>query len=305
MAVGQAHMALRRSVHEVGSARPRSVTRRRVGAMWWLLVPALTIYALFFVLPLVSLLTVSVRTTSAGAEFTLEHYTDVITSAYYQGLLLNSLNLALQVSAITMVLGFLLAYAFVFVARGRSRRLFYIVVLTPLLTSEIIRAFGWLITLGREGSLNDLLIWAGVIDDPLELLFNQTGLLIGHTHVLTPFMFLSIVTVLQGIPRELDKASRDLGASGFAAFRTVVLPMSVPGLLSGLLVVFPLTISAYVVPLVLGGGADVAAIEIYDAFLFTFNEPLGAALAVVTVVPALALLALVARILRPKWQVST
>jgi putative spermidine/putrescine transport system permease protein len=173
----------------------------------------------------------------------------------------------------------------------------YVVVVAPLFTSAIVRAFGWMVLLGREGLVNRMLMFLGVVREPLPLLFNEIGVIIGSVYILTPFMVLTVASVLQNIEPILEEAAADLGATPLTSFRTVVWPLSMPGVIAGSVIVFTLSMSAYVTPSVLGGGmVKVLPMLVFEQFMSVFQWGFGSALAVVLLVVTLAMVSLTGRV---------
>ena len=171
----------------------------------------------------------------------------------------------------------------------------------PLLLNLVVRTFGWITLLANNGLINDFLRWLGIIDTPLKLMFNFTGLLIGFTHIYLPFMILILVPAIEAIPRDLEDASRTLGSDRWSTFHHVVIPMSTPGILSGSILVFVLAISGLVTPRLLGGPTyQVVATLIYDQFLQLLDWPAGAAMSWLLTVMVIVLIAISSRIVR-RW----
>ena len=168
---------------------------------------------------------------------------------------------------LTLAIGYPVAF---FLARTRSRwrNWLTILVVFPLLLNLVVRTFGWIALLAQNGLVNQALEALGLVDGPVKLLFNFAGLLIGLTHIFLPFMVLVLVGAIQNIPRDVEDAARVLGASWASALLRVTLPLSAPGILSGSILVFVLTISALVTPRLLGGPTyQVMSTLIYDEFL--------------------------------------
>jgi len=228
--------------------------------------------------------------TKAGM-WTLEHYAKVMGELYYWEVLLLTFKLSLYVTLATFLIGYPLAYYIVRHVKSRLiRSLLYIVVVTPLFTSNIVRAFGWMVLLGRRGLVNDVLIATGAIGSPLPLLYGQTSIVIGLTYIMAPFMVLTVASVLQNIDRSLDDAARDLGAGAWTTFWRVTFPLSLPGVVAGSLIVFTLSVSAYVTPSILSGGRqNVTSMLIFQQYGAILNFQFGAALSVVLLVTALIL----------------
>ena len=152
------------------------------------------------------------------------------------------------------------------------------------------RAFGWMVLLGRRGLVNDTLRSIGLIDTPLPLLYGQTSIVIGLVYIMAPFMVLTIAAVLQNIDRSLEEASRDLGAGAWATFTKVTLPLSLPGVVAGSLIVFTLSVSAYVTPSILSGGRqNVTSMLIFQQYGTILNFSFGAALSIVLLATTLIL----------------
>ena len=180
------------------------------------------------------------------------------------------------------MVGYPLAYYIVrHVKRQALRRLIYIVVVTPLFTSNIVRAFGWIVLLGRRGLVNDTLIGLALIDRPVPLLYGQFSIVLGLVYIMLPFMVLTVASVLQNIERSLEDAARDLGCTAWSAFCRVTFPLSLPGVIAGSLIVFTLSVSAYVTPSILSGGREIVmSMLIFQQYGAVLNFEFGAALSV-------------------------
>lgn len=263
----------------------------RISRTWaWVLVggPLLFLFA-FFVLPFGVVLLDSLRT--KDGTFTLENYGKALGEVYYWETLLLTFKLSLFVTFTTLLIGYPLAYFIVRHVKSRLiRSLLYIVVITPLFTSNIVRAFGWMVLLGRRGMVNDTLRSLGIIDAPLPLLYGQSSIVIGLTYIMAPFMVLTIASVLQNIDRSLEEASRDLGATAWSTFTRVTFPLSLPGVVAGSLIVFTLSVSAYVTPSILSGGRqNVTSMLIFQQYGSIMNFQFGATLSIVLLVTTLVL----------------
>jgi putative spermidine/putrescine transport system permease protein len=246
-----------------------------------LICPALLFLTLFFVVPLALVASTSLTDPDGGWGFA--HYVAIFGNETYYQVLWVTIRISALITLIASVLGYVIAYYLVFVVRSAFiRRLIYIALITPLFTTEIVRAFGWMVILGRKGVANTVLMKIGIVDAPLALMYSQTGIIIGLVYILIPFMALIVVTVLQTIDRSYVEAAADLGAGAVTRFLKITLPLSIPGVLAGSLIVFCLAISAYVTPAVLSGGKmTVMSILIYESYASGFNYPLGAALSIV------------------------
>jgi putative spermidine/putrescine transport system permease protein len=279
--------------------------RRRDFTGLLLLLPLLALLSVVFLVPVLSLVPTSLRPYIAGrgigTGFTLDHYTRALTDLFYLEILARTVGLGLVVTAMTLIIGFPLAYI---LARSTSRWRHWLTLLVifPMLLNLVVRTFGWIALLARRGLVNQWLIGLGIIEDPIRLMFNFTSLLIGLTHIFLPVMVLVLVTVIQNIPRDLEEAAGVLGATRLAVFTKVVLPMSAPGILGGSILVFVLTVSALVTPRLLGGPTyKVVSTLVYEQFLQLLNWPAGSALALLMTLIVLLLLWAGARFAR-RWE---
>jgi putative spermidine/putrescine transport system permease protein len=269
-----------------------------------LLSPSLLTLVLVFAAPLALLVPVSLHPyipgTGIGAEWTIENYTHILGDGFYLEIILRTLGLGLLVVALTLLIGYPLAY---FLARTRTRLRPWLIVLVvfPLLLNLVVRSFGWIVLLSNRGLINDWLRALELIERPLKLMFNFTGLLIGLSHIFLPFMVLVLIGAIQNIPRDAEDAARTLGAPARSVFLRITLPLSLPGILAGSVLVFVLTISALVTPRLLGGPTyQVMSTLIFDEFLTVLNWPRGAAMAFILTAIVLVLVWLSSRLAR-RW----
>ena len=258
---------------------------------------------MLFAYPLISMGALSVRTVFPGAwQLTGEHYAKFLTDPYFQRVTLTTFRLALTVTVLTIVIGYPVAYYFVRSA-SRHKHWIFLGVISPLLVSIVVRTIGWTIVLGNEGLLNNLLRGVGLIREPLALMNNFWTVAVGLVHVLLPFMVLSIASVLGKIDPTLEESAEILGANPFWTFWRVTLPLSIQGIAAGSILVFCLTIGAYITPWWLGRGKVLLfSTTIYDQILVIIDWPFGAAAAMVlvggTLIILLAYLAFVRRVAR-------
>lgn len=276
------------------SRKPRPARRlastdrpyRAWSAGWFtLLVPGLVVLSLVFVLPLVFLAANSLHPGAGmgqvGPEWTLANYVRFLGDPFYLGILVDTMVIGLIVVSICAVIGYPVAY---FLARTRSRwrGTLTFIVIAPMLISVVVRNLGWLPVLGDSGLINWLLLSTGLTAQPVKLVYNLTGVIIGLVHALSPFMILSLVTVIRRIEPELEEAAINLGAGPFETFWRVVLPLSRPGLLAGGLLVFTLSVAAYITPAMMGGKRVlVMAVYVEQQIRSVLNYPFGATAAVV------------------------
>ena len=248
---------------------------------WTLLAPALGLLFVGFLVPVGFMVPTSVRPyvplVGITNGVTASHYVKLVTDAYYLEIIGRTLVLGLTVTLLTLVIGYPVAF---FLARSPSRWRSWLTILVvfPLLLNLVVRTFGWIALLAQNGLVNQALQALGLTGAPVKLLFNFAGLLIGLTHIFLPFMILVLIGAIQNIPRDAEDAARVLGASWWTTFTRVTLPLSAPGILSGGILVFVLTISALVTPRLLGGPTyRVMSTLIYDEFLQRLNWPAGSA----------------------------
>jgi putative spermidine/putrescine transport system permease protein len=191
-------------------------------------------------------------------------------------------------------------------ASGWVRNLLLLAVLLPLWTSLLVRTAAWVILLQNEGLINDFLLAVGIVSQPLQLIFNRTGVVIAMTHVLLPFMVLPIYSVLLGIPRNLMPAAASLGATRLRAFRHVLLPLVLPGLLSGSLLVFMVALGYYITPALVGGAEDQMISSVIAFFATgTANWGMAGALGLILLVTTTALYLVYGRLSRSPQMVGT
>lgn len=252
----------------------------------------LAFMAAFFLVPFVVVVVASFQTKDGA--WSLANYMRILADSYYPGILYVTFKLSLIATAVSFVIGYPIAYYIVNLVRSRmARRICYILVIMPLFTSNIVRSFGWMILLGRQGLVNTTLMALGLTDRPMQILFTEFSIIIGLTYILVPFMVLTVAGVLQTIDRSLVEAALDLGASRFVTFAKVTFPLSLPGVVAGSLIVFTLAVSAYVVPSIMSGGRTVVmAMSIFEQYGTLFDFNFGAALAVGLLVVTLILIAL-------------
>jgi putative spermidine/putrescine transport system permease protein len=256
---------------------------RRAAVPWILLAAPLAIFLALFLAPLVNLLVLSFfrfdRTTGALAEATAQNYVKFLSDPFYLGILWRTLKLALLTTVTTLLLGYPVAYHLTRCS-GRKRAYLTLLIVAPLLVSVVVRSFGWLVILGPHGLVNSLLTGLGIVADPLRLLYTETAIVVGLTHVFLSFMVLSVAASLGRIDPALIRAAQNLGASERQAFVRVVLPLSLPGVAAGSLIVFTLAASAFITPALLGGPrVKVMSYLAYQQTLLLSDWPYGSAIA--------------------------
>lgn len=253
---------------------------------WLMLAPALLLVGLL-VAGLVymgdsSLRLLDTETFEQSADYSLDNYRALIEQSTYLTVFVRSTVAALLVTAITLVLAFPYAYLMVRTRSSGVRKFLLISLFLPFFIGQVVRAYGWLIVLGREGILNNLLGLAGF--GPYKMIYNQPSLIFGLVQYMLPFAVLLIAPAVTAIEEELELASESLGADWKRTFVHVTLPLARPGLVAAAVVVFALTLTDYAMPVVLGGGTnDFIANAVYDAFFRISDSGLGSALAIALV----------------------
>jgi putative spermidine/putrescine transport system permease protein len=250
-------------------------------AEWQLVLPLSVFFALFVFVPLGVLGVVSAYNESEMQTFGVSQYVGFFSDSFKLNVLLQTLWLALKTTLLTLVVGYPLAYLYTLAPRWLQRVLLLLIVL-PLLTSVVVRTFAWVVILGREGIINSLLLALGWIDAPLTLLYTPTGVAVALAQIEMPLMVLPLITALMNIDPNLRQASEVLGAGKWRTFLRVTLPLSIPGLVAGCLLVFATAAGAFVVQTLIGGGRHLfMPYYIYQQAIQINNFPLAAALAII------------------------
>lgn len=252
---------------------------------WFLLVPVLLFLGVFLVLPLVLLLFLSFRDVDAMMNtldtYSFSQYVEVFSSDIYLKTIGITLWTALKTTVLCLVMAYPAAYLLVKAQTGRLRALFYILLVSPLLTSVVIRTFSWIVLLSQNGIVNEVLISMKVIEKPLPLLWNMNAVIIAYVQVMLPFAVLPLAGSLSEVKPDLKFASMSLGAGKLRTFFFVTLPMTVPGLLTGAMIVFSLSAGSYITPLLVGGRMQpLLPLSIYQQVMQVFHLPLAAAMAI-------------------------
>ena len=225
-------------------------------------------------------------------QLTLDNYRRLFGTALYPTTILFSAGVALQVTLFSLLLAYPLAYLLAFKVK-KHRNLMYMAVIIPLWVSYLVRAYAWKTILGQSGVLNGLLMWLGIIDQPLTiLLYSRWALVIALTHIYVPFTVMPIYSVLESIPRSLKEASQDLYASRWQTFLRIILPLSIPGVMAGCTFAFVLSMGDFLAPQLLGGNDSALMVSnlVWSLFGVAYNWPLGAAVSVVMLALTLTLL---------------
>lgn len=266
-------------------------------AHYLLLLPVLALLAVF----LASVALLFSNAFSGGSGFSLQYFQQILDRTDYQIAFLRTFVASVAIAVIATVLSY--PVAMLLWRADRWRNLLLIVVLVPWLVSLVIRTYGWIVLLGPKGVINGMLQWLGLLDQPVKLMFNDTGLVIGLVHVLMPFGVISILSSLLNIEDNLEEASRVLGARPWQTLTRIVLPLSLPGAFTALIVIFLASMGAIVTPILLGGVSQkFVGTQIYQEVMYAFNMNKAAAwalcLLVISLLGLLALKAIERRVLR-------
>lgn len=260
------------------------MSRERVSLVpYGLLAPATVAVALFVAVPLLLTFALSFHPFLASGRIghgtTLAHYVEIGSDPYYGVIFARTFAVALLVTTICMLIGVPEAYVLSRLPKPWST-ISLLLVLGPLLVSVIVRTLGWAILLGAGGVLDQMVSALGIADQPVQLMYTYAGVVIALVHVLVPYMVLAVWASLQRIDPATEQAAESLGAGTPGVLWRIVVPQIVPGVLSGSLIVFALSASAFATPSIIGGlRLKVVPMSIYEQFLNTLDWPLGAALA--------------------------
>jgi len=253
------------------------ITRAAVLA---LLAPAMALMIILYVIPLGLYFINSFRLFKDGRIipiWTLQTYADYFTDPFSYKIIWESVRLSLIVTALALLIGYPVAYALhTRVRSAGARAVLALLLFSPLLVSVVVRTYGWFILLASQGLVNSTLRAAGLITEPLSLLFNSRSVVISLTHILLPFAIFPIYSVLGRLDLSLKEAAQDLGAGWWDTFQRITLPLTMPGVVAGTLICFTLALSAFVTPRLLGGGrVQVLPLMVYNNTV-EINWPTGA-----------------------------
>lgn len=252
-----------------------------------LLLPALLVNLAVFLVPMGNLALLSFREANAGGTLlegiTLATWGKMFSDIFYAELVRDSVVIALSITGLTLLCSYPIAL-FIHRAPDRWKNVLIVACISPLLVSAVVRTYGWMVILGDGGIIAAFLRWAGMEKAP-RMVFNTTGVVVGLTEILMPYMILALIAGFGRLNASLEEAAASLGARPFTVFRRVVLPLTLPGIMLGCLLAFVLAVSSFITPKLLGGGRIfLLATEIYDQAIVTLNWPVAAALSIVVLV---------------------
>jgi len=253
--------------------------------------PAIILIFPLFLIPLASILIISLFKYSPLQslwipEFTIENYTNVVTSPLFIDVLISTIRIAVAVMVLSLILGYPIAY---YIARSPSnfiKRTLLIISVLTFFMSWVPRLFAWIIILGKYGVINTMLRL--ITEEPIKLLGTDLGIIIGLTHAMTPLTALILINPIKNIDLTLEESAKSLGADNIQTFFKITLPLSLPGIISALILTYSVAVSAFITPMMLGQGITLMMSNyVYTRFGETLNFPLGATLAVVLLTVAL------------------
>ncbi len=254
-------------------------------APYLLTAPLLLFMLLFYSLPVLAMLMRSVD----EPTWTLANYAALGSDTVFQNVFLTTLRTAITVTVGCLLLGY--PVALYLVRPGRAAMIALIVVLLPFWTSILVRSYAWMVLLGHHGVLNEALVATGIIDHPLRILNTSIAVHAAMIHILLPYMILPIANALRHIDPSLRRAALSLGASPGGAFRQVTLPLSMPGVAAGVLLVFVLSLGFYITPALLGGAHDMTIAMLIANQVDQLNWPYAACLSAALLATTLAIMA--------------
>jgi putative spermidine/putrescine transport system permease protein len=250
--------------------------------------PLAGFYLLFFVAPLVLLAIVSLYADTGMQSFSLAQYGRFLLDPFSLSVLASTLWLGLKVTALCLVLGYPLAWVFTR-SPTWAQGVLIIVIILPLLTSVVVRTFAWIVILGRQGIVNNLLLSLGVADIPLRLLYTDGGVVVALAQVQMPLMVLPLITAISRIDPNMLDASSALGAGAWRGFFKVTLPLSLPGILAGCLLTFAAAITAFITQSLIGGGQMLfMPMYLYQQASTLSNWPFAAAISIIFLIAVMA-----------------
>lgn len=273
---------------------------------WFMLLPACLFLVVFLLAPLVMMFVLSFRDVDSMMNtlqsYSLSQYLHVFTTDAYVKAIGSTVWVALQTTVICLLMAYPAAYVLVKAPHPRLRAFFYILLVSPLLTSVVIRTFAWIVLLSQNGLINGMLIDLHLIEKPLSMLWNMNAVIIAYVQVMLPFAVLPIATSLTDMDRHLRPASMSLGAGRIRTFFHVTLPLTIPGMITGAIIVFSLAAGSYITPLLVGGRMQpLLPLSIYQQVMQVYNLPLAAAMSFTLLICVLAVVSLLSYLLK-QWE---
>jgi putative spermidine/putrescine transport system permease protein len=248
---------------------------------WQLALPLTLFLQIFYLAPLLILLVTSLQSKQPSAALSLSNYVKFFSDRDTLGVLWDTLWLGVQVTLLCLILGYPLAYVFTFASAQWQKWLTFLIAL-PILTSVVVRTFAWVVILGREGIVNSVLINLGITSTPIKLLFTHLGVVIALTEVQLPLMVVPLIAAMVRLDKRLIDASASLGGGSWRTFWRISFPLTLPGIISGCLLVFVSAINAFITQSIVGGGQIIyMPTYIYQQALTLLNWPFAAAISII------------------------
>ncbi len=270
-----------------------------------LLLPLLAFELVFFVVPVLYLLRISLYEQSESGAYTegtwtLSSYVEILTSGYVHELMLFTFKFAVVTTVVTVAAAIVYAYA-IWRSQGLVRTALLFGVVLPLLTTLVVRLYAWVVLLAPDGTINDFLLATSIVSDPATLMNNTFGVVVGQTYIAFPYAVLAIFSVLSAMDWEIVEAARDLGASRPRSVLEVVIPQMVPGIVVATVITFAWAVGAYAAPSLLGSAGETTfAMHVDHLMLTQFNWPAASALALIILALVLASVVLLFAVL-DRW----
>lgn len=235
---------------------------------------------ILIILPHVDMLLISLHEKVAPRvyEYSTANYAEFFTEPLYWRTFARTAVMSIMATALTLLIGFPVSYYIAKMLRGRMKNFLFLLCLVPFWVSELVRTFGWMILLRESGVISGALQWLGVAEGPVEMLYNDATVMVGLVYTSMLFMVVPLVSTLDSLDDSLVEAGYDLGGNAYTVLRQIIIPHAMPGIVSGCIVVFMLTLGNYLTPVLLGGKNSLWFTEmIYTQFITRFNWELGAA----------------------------
>ncbi len=255
------------------------IIRQRLGSPRALslamILPSLLLFSIFYFYPILKLIPQSLF---EDGSFTFKYYLRIVTEPLYYGSFLRTIIISALAAAINLLVGFPVAYTLTRV-KPKTANMIMGVIMISFWTSLLVRTYSWMVILQRNGVVNNILVNLGIINKPIQLMYTTGAVILGMVHILLPFMILPIYSVLKGIDPNLRLAAMSMGATKTKSFFRIILPLSVPGIASGIMLVFIQALGFYVTPMLLGGPKILMVSGLVDKQMFQFlNWSFGSAL---------------------------
>ena len=255
--------------------------------LWLLLTPLLLWLLLLIMLPHVDMLLISLRQRVGPGEYALglDNYLAFFEEPLYWRTFVRTAVMSVLATALTLLIAFPVSYYIAKLMRGRIKSLLFLMCLIPFWVSELVRTYGWMILLRESGLVSGFLQWAGLVEHPVEMLYNDVAVMVGLVYTAMLFMVVPLITTLDSLDDAQIEAGYDLGGNGWNVLWEVVVPHAMPGIVSGCIVVFMLTLGNYLTPVLIGGKDSLWFTEqIFTQFITRFNWEQGSAFGILLLV---------------------